>query len=252
MAVTSANANAPGPASPMGCPYRWAAIPIPMTTITITTIPTTTPLARGMSITIPPTPTPTTRSGPAPCASPPDSGPPCRVVRSPYSSGAADWRWTAPNRKKTGCFEEAHVSRPSPSLVGFGGISRSDRWNLSPFTGCFPQGLLGFSTANGSDGCFGRPAGECEELFILDLTGTGGALRSPLVFADASPRCPWILRVSPFLGLSLLALQRFDGSPLAVAYWLHQRSEDTARWVLNNSNLTQHPSSRHPRFPQFR
>ena len=71
MAVTSANANAPGPASPMGCPYRWAAMPIPTTTTTIMTMPTgtTTPLARGMSITTPLTPTPTTRLVPAPCAS---------------------------------------------------------------------------------------------------------------------------------------------------------------------------------------
>ena len=69
MAVTSANANAPGPASPMGCPYRWAAMPIPTTTVMSMPTGTTTPLAQGMSITTPLTPTPTTRSVPAPCAS---------------------------------------------------------------------------------------------------------------------------------------------------------------------------------------
>ena len=65
MAVTSANGNARGPASPMGCPYRWVAMPIPMITPTITI----TPLARGTTITMLLTPTPTTRSGRAPCAS---------------------------------------------------------------------------------------------------------------------------------------------------------------------------------------
>ena len=69
MAVTSANANAPGPASPMGCPYRWEAMPIPTTTTTVMSMPTgtTTPLARGTSITIPPTPTPTTPWVREPC-----------------------------------------------------------------------------------------------------------------------------------------------------------------------------------------
>jgi len=56
------------------------------------------------------------------------------------------------------------------------------------------------------------------------------------VFVDAPHQCPRILVVSPFLGLSLLVVERFDASPLAVPYWLHQRSDDTARWVRNNSN----------------
>ena len=56
------------------------------------------------------------------------------------------------------------------------------------------------------------------------------------MFVDAPHQCPRILVVSLFLGLSLLVVERFDGSPLAVPYWLHQRSEDTARWVRNNSN----------------
>ena len=57
-----------------------------------------------------------------------------------------------------------------------------------------------------------------------------------MVFADAPRLCCQTLVVSPFLGLSLLVLQRFDGSLLAVPYWLHQRTDDTARWVRNNSN----------------
>ena len=71
------------------------------------------------------------------------------------------------------------------------------------------------------------------------------------MFVDAPHQCPRILVVSPFLGLSLLVVERFDASPLAVPYWLHQRSDDTARWVQNTSNLMQHPPGRVHQFPRL-
>ena len=100
----------------------------------------------------------------------------------------------------------------------------------------FPQDFWGFPQQLARMPSHRRPSGECRDPFIFGLTGFVDPFGGRAVFVDAPHQCPRILVVSPCLGLSLLVVERFDASPLAVPYWLHQRSDDTARWVRNNSN----------------
>ena len=95
--------------------------------------------------------------------------------------------------------------------------------------GVFPQPLSRMRSQCG-------PAGELRKLFNPNLTGSSNPASSFCCVRRCLHQCSWTLGVSRFLGLGLQFLRCFDGSPLAMPYWLHQRSDDTARWVRNNSN----------------